>query len=174
MMHVKSKQIKYMISIFIFLFALVGMALGSSDHCRVVKEIWNVIFKKELVNSTESCCTSAPLVSCVNGNVTAIDWTGQHLRGPIPSLFGQLVSLRSLILSANHLSGEIPSELAGLKDLQILDLGYNQITGFGPSLGSLKALTGVNLAYNRVSDYIPNDLGNISSLKGLYVKTSNV
>jgi len=163
-----------MISIFILLLSLVGIAVSSSDQCSMVKEIWNVIFQKDWVESVESCCDMVPLVTCGNGNVTGIDWTGRHLKGPIPGLFGKLVSLKSLILSANKLSGEIPAELADLKELEFLDLGYNNLTGFGHSLGLMTSLTGVNLAFNKMSESIPEDIGNISSLKGLWVEHNQI
>lgn len=45
---------------------------------------------------------------------------GNKITGKIPSEFGNLTSLTSLILKNNRLTGEIPSSLGNLGNLKIL------------------------------------------------------
>jgi len=162
-----------MIHLHILLFSIVNaQSMDQSLECELVGKIWVNEFRKDLVVDEQTCCFGIPKVTCLEGNVTGIDWTSQKLRGNISSSFGQLVHLKSLYLSANKLSGQIPTELQNLKELIFLDLGYNQITDLGDVLGSLKSLQGLSLWYNKVSGPIPESLGGLSNLKGLWLENN--
>ena len=68
-----------------------------------------------------------------NGSVTALDLSGNQLRGFVPPELGDLTSLRSLDLSGNQLFGDIPLEWSKLVDLQSLRLAGNGFAGCIPS-----------------------------------------
>ena len=51
------------------------------------------------------------------------------LTGTLPHTFGNLISLKSMILKYNQLRGKIPSSFGKLKSLEEIDLGYNSLTG---------------------------------------------
>ena len=102
-------------------------------------------------------------------NVTALDLSGNNLRGTLPSDLGTLTSLTTLDLSDNGLSGTIP-DLTALTSLLDLDLGDNQLSGTIPDwLGSLTALQELSLRDNRLTGAIPEELGDLTQLDLLYL-----
>ncbi|KAM6546770.1 hypothetical protein CsatB_027506 [Cannabis sativa] len=72
-------------------------------------------------------------VTCVEGNITVVNFHNMGLTGTISPDFSKLVSLKKLILSDNHLGGTIPNELTTLSNLEQLDLSNNQLFGKVPS-----------------------------------------
>ncbi|XP_074284255.1 receptor-like protein EIX2 [Silene latifolia] len=54
-----------------------------------------------------------------------LDLSSNGFEGPLPSVFKNMVSLRSLSLYSNYLNGSIPLWLRAMKRLEVLDLGMN-------------------------------------------------
>ncbi|KAH6802133.1 Leucine-rich repeat family protein [Perilla frutescens var. frutescens] len=111
------------------------------------------------------------------------------LTGRIPASFGELKSLRSLVLVENGLTGEleaclgnliqlerlnlagnsfvgrIPGSFGGLKHLLILDLSRNSLSGPLPlSFGGLVSLLKLDLSRNKLQGLIPENLGSLKEL----------
>ncbi|KAF9606177.1 hypothetical protein IFM89_023632 [Coptis chinensis] len=66
-------------------------------------------------------------------NVTVINFSKQHFVGTISPAYGDLASLRNLLLNDNNLTGSIPDGLIALPQLQVLDVSNNNLTGKIPS-----------------------------------------
>ena len=107
-------------------------------------------------------------------NLENLDLKSNSLTGPIPPALGDLDNLKNLELQDNSLTGPIPPALGGLANLTQLDLSLNELTGpipptwGGPThpLGNLEFL---HLLENQLSGDIPPTLGNLDSLKQLWL-----
>ncbi|KAK4424942.1 Receptor-like protein EIX1 [Sesamum alatum] len=88
--------------------------------------------------------------------VTAIDLSGNNLRGDFPVELTNLQGLMVLNLSRNHISGQIPDSISRLRQLASLDLSSNDLSGAIPgSMESLSFLGYLNLSNNNLSGKIP-------------------
>lgn len=95
--------------------------------------------------------------------------------GSIPEEIGNLVKLQELRLDHNRLSGNIPECIGNLCDLYNLDLGVNELSGNIPaSIGNLTNLTNLTLFYNQLSGEIPSEIGNLVQLQSLILLNNNL
>ncbi|EOY02177.1 PREDICTED: piriformospora indica-insensitive protein 2 [Theobroma cacao] len=87
------------------------------------------------------------------------------LTGQVPTSFGYLTRLQSLVLLENGLTGELPINIGNLTNLNRLVLAGNRFTGQIPdSFGSLKELLILDLSRNSLSGHMPFALGGLTSL----------
>nr|XP_027099178.1 receptor-like protein EIX2 [Coffea arabica] len=90
-------------------------------------------------------------------SVKSIILSANNLVGEIPDEIMDLVGLQILNLSINHLNGRIPQKIGNLKQLETLDLSTNELNGeIPPSLSGLNSLSSLNLSYNKLSGPIPS------------------
>ena len=109
------------------------------------------------------------------GRVIWLTLQDNNLRGPLPTVLGQLTKLESLRLSTNQLTGAIPPELGQLTKLSGLDLALNQLTGEIPSeLGQLTKLSTLNLFANQLTGEIPSELGQLTKLTFLELSSNQL
>ncbi|GMH28636.1 hypothetical protein Nepgr_030479 [Nepenthes gracilis] len=88
--------------------------------------------------------------------ITTVDVSTNKLKGEIPEVIGDLVSLRWLNLAHNNFIGHIPQSLASLRELESLDLSSNKLVGQIPEeLASLTSLEFFNVSQNRLVGPIP-------------------
>ncbi|GMH28639.1 hypothetical protein Nepgr_030482 [Nepenthes gracilis] len=88
--------------------------------------------------------------------ITTIDISNNKLKGEIPEVIGDLVSLRWLNLAHNNFIGHIPPSLASLRELESLDLSSNKLVGQIPKeLASLTSLEFFNVSQNQLVGPIP-------------------
>ena len=105
-----------------------------------------------------------------SGRVTDIELLDNNLSGELPSDFGQLAALKSLLLRFNGLTGGIPPEMGQLAELTKLHLGGNNLSGrIPPELGSLAKLEELFLPGNDFSGPIPPELGQLDNLRWLFL-----
>ncbi|KAL4559891.1 hypothetical protein LXL04_032037 [Taraxacum kok-saghyz] len=71
-----------------------------------------------------------PIDSQGRSPTTFVDISNNNLSGRIPEFFGELSTLRILILRKNKFSGSIPKGLCLLRNVSLLDLSYNSLSGF--------------------------------------------
>jgi Leucine-rich repeat (LRR) protein len=87
------------------------------------------------------------------------------LSGKIPQEIGNLVKLKRLVLSGNNFSGNIPDIFGGLSDLLILDLSRNSFSGNLPvSIGKLISALKIDLSHNYLEGKLINEFGNLKNL----------
>ncbi|GBG83853.1 hypothetical protein CBR_g37652 [Chara braunii] len=97
-------------------------------------------------------------------NVVALSLDGLDLFGVIPSVIGNLSSLRELWLNDNELSGPIPPEIGSLIELRSIWLNGNKLTGMIPfEFSKLVKLQSLLLLSNNLSGEIPEALGLVGS-----------
>lgn len=94
-------------------------------------------------------------INCIGDAVSEISLDARGITATIPSEFGQLISLTSLILSNNMFSGAVPAEMARLPLLQSINLNLNAFVGSIPSFQP--TMTSIELQGNRFSGKIPDD-----------------
>ncbi|CAL5427916.1 unnamed protein product [Camellia sinensis] len=75
-------------------------------------------------------------ISCVNQNITFVNFPNLGLAGTISPNFSSVISLEVLILANNNLTGTIPNELTTLPNLIKLDVSNNRLFGQIPSFKS--------------------------------------
>ncbi|KAL4385606.1 hypothetical protein GQ457_15G005490 [Hibiscus cannabinus] len=100
------------------------------------------------------------------GNLMSLEFrSNPGLIGRIPTSFGYLKKLQSLVLLENGLTGEIPTSIGNLTNLNRLVLAGNRFTGKIPdSFGMLKELLILDLSRNSISGHLPLGLGGLTSL----------
>ncbi|XP_020966131.1 piriformospora indica-insensitive protein 2-like isoform X2 [Arachis ipaensis] len=87
------------------------------------------------------------------------------LSGEIPTEIGSLIKLRRLVLAGNYFNGNIPDTFGGLKDLLIFDLSQNSLSGVLPStLGSLTSALKIDVSHNNLEGNLPNEFANLKNL----------
>ncbi|KAL5223556.1 hypothetical protein ABZP36_010195 [Zizania latifolia] len=87
-----------------------------------------------------------------------------QLQGNMTDIFSNLPSLSTLDLSFNSLTGDLPQSFTSLSSLKTLYLQNNQFTGSINVLANLP-LDNLNVANNRFTGWIPNELKKINSLQ---------
>ena len=103
----------------------------------------------------------------VGGRVTELHLGGNGLRGEFPAEIGRLTHLKEMWFGdGNHLTGEFPPEMSRLTLLEVIDLGYSEVRGAIPAwLGDLRSLRSLYLDGNRFEGEIPAELGNLLHLE---------
>ncbi|XP_010556225.1 PREDICTED: receptor-like kinase TMK2 [Tarenaya hassleriana] len=89
-------------------------------------------------------CQNWDRITCLEGNVTVINFQSMGLTGFISPRFADLKSLHTINLSGNNLTGTIPEELTALSNLKNLDVSNNRLYGKLPAFKNVD----VNIAGN--------------------------
>jgi hypothetical protein len=101
---------------------------------------------------------------------TTLDLSNKKFEGDIPTIIGELKSLKGLNLSFNKITGPIPQSFVGLENLEWLDLFSNKLTGEIPeALTNLYSLAVLNLSLNQLEGVIPS--GKSRAMWIAFVKT---
>ncbi|XWS10865.1 hypothetical protein CRYUN_Cryun38cG0034700 [Craigia yunnanensis] len=97
-----------------------------------------------------------------------------NIKGNIPSEIGNLSKLLWLGLDHNDFTGTIPPTIGRLRELQNVNLGNNKLEGSIPfEICHLKKLTYLTLTGNKLSGPIPACLGDVVSLRNLFLGSNN-
>nr|GEX93475.1 leucine-rich repeat protein [Tanacetum cinerariifolium] len=131
----------------------------------------------------------APILALPKGNNDFVVYCDASIQGGIPPFLGNITSMETFSASWNPLGGSIPDILGVLptsignlsRQLTYLSVRHNQLFGNLPasighissSLGSCKELNGLNLADNRLSGKIPEQLLQIPSLTNFLTLSHN-
>lgn len=125
-------------------------------------------------NFINSTLSDTFISTCLH--LTYLDLSENLLEGPLPASLSSLPNLLYLNLSGNSFSGDIPASFGSFPVIETLDLSANLLTGTIPAvLGNLRSLKTLQLAYNPFSpSRIAPELGNMSSLEGIWVSGNNL
>ncbi|CAN4084245.1 unnamed protein product [Withania somnifera] len=111
------------------------------------------------------------------GNLSSLqtfDASNCNLKGHIPNEIGNLRNLSTLGMEGNNFIGIVPTTITSLKNLQRLSLGANRMKGpFPIVLCELPKLGLLNLSRNQLWGSIPSCLGNVTSLREVYLDSNN-
>ncbi|CAB4295541.1 unnamed protein product [Prunus armeniaca] len=96
------------------------------------------------------------------------------LAGELPTNIGDLIQLKRLVLAGNWFTGPIPNGFGELNRLLILDLSRNSFSGPLPmTLGSLTSLLKLDLSNNQLEGKLPGELANLKQLTLLDFRNNN-
>ncbi|GAB4828927.1 hypothetical protein Ancab_018588 [Ancistrocladus abbreviatus] len=96
------------------------------------------------------------------------------LTGQIPCNIGKLANLKRLTLSGNRFTGKIPDTIGNLTDLLILDLSRNSLSGSIPStFGGLISILKLDLSSNWMVGSLPIEMVNLKNLTLLDLRDNN-
>ncbi|CAL8106170.1 unnamed protein product [Prunus armeniaca] len=165
------------VSVFIFLsIATITISLCNGNlgvPCKQNERQALLMFKQDLRDPSNRLLSWVGEGDCCN-------WTGvfcDNLTGHVRELhLGNYYSDEYLNYSLNQensLGGKVNTSLLNLKHLSYLDLSNNDFGGIQiPSfLGSLKSLRYLNLSDSKFAGIIPHQLGNLSSLRSLGLRS---
>ncbi|KAK9063760.1 hypothetical protein SSX86_017632 [Deinandra increscens subsp. villosa] len=152
----------------------IGSTLDNSLSCAPNATFTPQLFQlKHLKSLAFVNCFSTPPMAFDSGNWAAFSGSLESLEfrsnlgltGPIPTAFGQLEKLQSLVLVENGLSGGLPDNIGNLRHLKRLVLSGNQFVGeIGDSYGYLSELLIMDLSRNSLSGRLPLTFGGLTSL----------
>ncbi|XP_028755727.1 receptor-like protein 51 [Neltuma alba] len=115
------------------------------------------------------------LPNFIDSNVTHIDFSGNQLKGSIPTSYTRLDSLEFMSLSYNSLDGEIPTSIGDLISLKNLSLASNSISGPIPdSVSAIPGLVHMDLSSNKLNGSIPRFLSQMKNLKHLNLANNDL
>ncbi|GAV57596.1 LRR_1 domain-containing protein/LRR_8 domain-containing protein, partial [Cephalotus follicularis] len=106
-------------------------------------------------------------------NLTHIDFSGNKLKGKIPTSLTLLENLESLNLSRNALNGEIPNNFGDLIALKNVSFASNSLSGSVPeSMAAIPGLVHVDLSNNQLNGTIPRYFADMKGLKHLNLENN--
>ncbi|NP_001167741.1 Protein STRUBBELIG-RECEPTOR FAMILY 6 [Zea mays] len=121
--------------------------------------------KLERLNLAENQFSgSVPYSISTMPNIKYLNLNHNQLSGDITDIFSNLPSLTTVDLSSNSLTGNLPQSFTSLSSLKTLYLQNNQLTGSINVLANLP-LDDLNVANNRFTGWIPEELKKINSLQ---------
>ena len=121
-------------------------------------------------------CTWFGVACNEDKEVTAIDLWDLNLNGPLPKELMSLTSLERLALPENKITGQLPVDaFVMMSKLTDLSLFMNSISGSidGQIFDSVTQLRTLNLDSNDLSGPIPTEVGKLSNLLELKVRSSD-
>ncbi|KAK4370933.1 hypothetical protein RND71_010408 [Anisodus tanguticus] len=96
------------------------------------------------------------------------------LEGEIPEGLGNLTKLKRLVLAGNNFVGPIPASLGRLTNLLIFDTSRNFLSGALPvTIGDLTWMIKLDLSNNQLYGKLPREIGGLKSLTLLDLSHNN-
>ncbi|KAI3497923.1 hypothetical protein L2E82_13907 [Cichorium intybus] len=112
------------------------------------------------------------------GNLTKLQslvLIGNGLSGGLPAIIGELTQLKRLVLSGNSFTGKIPDSYGYLSELLIMDLSRNSLSGSLPlTFGGLTSILKFDLSKNQLEGEIPSQISNLKTLTLLDLSNNKI
>ncbi|PRP77839.1 putative leucine-rich repeat receptor-like protein kinase [Planoprotostelium fungivorum] len=154
---------------FILVFLFLGCRADPAIELAALKQLFSSTNGERWYNNTgwtsnDRCSFYG--ITCTNDSVTAIHLETNGLSGPLPDIFRQLPSLRTLSLTENALQGFIPDSVWQHTTIRRLDVSSNLLIGTIPSyIVQMKSLRSLALAYVSIGPLFANSfLGELCDL----------
>ncbi|XP_065852763.1 piriformospora indica-insensitive protein 2-like [Euphorbia lathyris] len=97
------------------------------------------------------------------------------LTGELPTNFGKLTNLKRLVFAGNWFTGRIPDSFGNLTQLLIMDLSRNSLSGSLPfSFGGLTSLLKLDLSNNQIQGNLPVEIGYLKNLTIFDVRNNSL
>ncbi|KAL8121055.1 uncharacterized protein LOC141661683 [Apium graveolens] len=147
-----------------------------SPYLFALKHLKRLSFVNCMVHTSHPITIPTVDWAAFSGSLQSLEFrSNPGLIGQIPSSFGSLTNLQSLVLLENGMSGELPTNLGNLINLKRLVFSENQFTGQIPlNFGSLKQLLIMDLSRNSLSGNLPFSFGRLNSLLKLDVSNNRL
>ncbi|XP_031277396.1 receptor-like protein 6 [Pistacia vera] len=119
------------------------------------------------VLSLSFCFLSGPIDSSLTNlrSLSAINLDSNNLSFPVPEFLADFLNLTSLSLSNCGLYGAVPEKLFQITTLETLDLSYNEfLQGFLPDFPQNLSLQSLVLHDTNFSGTLPDSVGNLKNL----------
>jgi hypothetical protein len=88
----------------------------------------------------------------------------------MPSSFGQISALTSIVMQGGSLVGTMPSQLTLLSALAGVMVDVNRFTGPLPAwFGEISSLTFLSIGYNLFTGIIPTELAGATAMESMYL-----
>ena len=107
---------------------------------------------------TTVCMWDGIICDPSDDSITSIRIQSADLYATIPAEWGQLKSLRTLVMRENLLYGTIPREVTALPNLQTFDVAENDLSGPLPPFASV-SLGVMDASRNKLSGSLPSTIG---------------
>ena len=107
---------------------------------------------------TTVCMWDGIICDPSDDSITSIRIQSADLYATIPSEWGALKSLRTLVMRENLLYGTIPPEVTALPNLQTFDVAENDLSGPLPPFASV-SLGVMDASRNKLSGSLPSTIG---------------
>ncbi|KAJ0683309.1 putative leucine-rich repeat domain superfamily [Helianthus annuus] len=108
-------------------------------------------------------------------NLQSLVLIDNRLSGSLPVSIGNLTCLKRLVMSGNLFTGKIPENYGYLSGLLIMDLSSNLLSGNVPlTFGGLTSILKFDLSKNQLEGVIPSEISNLKSLTLLDLSNNNI
>ncbi|KAE9612184.1 hypothetical protein Lal_00022295 [Lupinus albus] len=107
-------------------------------------------------------------------NLESLVLLENSLTGEIPPQIGNLIKLKRLVLAENYFIGTIPDIFGGMSELLIFDLSRNLLSGTLPiTLGSLTSALKIDISHNILQGNVLNEFANLKNLTLMDLRDNN-
>lgn len=159
-------------------FSLFNCFLSTIRHTSMPTDSWEQLLStlnSLEIRSNPSLIGQIPTKFGTLTNLQSLVLLENGLMGKLPTNLGNLTKLRRLVLAGNQFIGHIPYSFGGLKDLLILDLSKNLLSGPLPlTLGGLTSLLKLDLSNNQLEGNIPEQIAEMTNLTLLDLSKNKV
>ena len=99
-----------------------------------------------------------------NSSASVVTFANNKFTGCIPNSIGNMGNLNEIVFLGNDLGGCFPKEIGLLGNVTIFDGSHNGFVGTLPNLAGMKNVEVINIAHNKISGYVSDNVCKLPSL----------